>query len=199
MLKFVIFTWIIVIIIITIIVINLLYLVIIIIIKIIIIIIIEKVIITHVLFIDDLKTYHKSESKAAVISSKLKQMFSYIGLEWGLGKYAAVNIKRGKIGQEQTQMPISHTEFIPLLQNSDHYKFLGKQESATHLEEIVTWEASKEYLRRCAVIWSSPLTIPRKIASTNNFVVPAAQCQMWSSMWHMEDIRRLDRDTRKLN
>ena len=154
--------------------------------------------ITHVLFVDDLKTYHKSESKAAVVSSKLKQMFGDIGLKWGLGKCAAVNIKRGKIGQEQTQMPISHTEFIPLLQNSDHYKFLGKQENATHLEEIVMREASKEYLRRCTVIWSSPLTIPRKIASTNNFAVPAVQYQMWSSMWRMEDIRKLDRDTRKL-
>ena len=127
-----------------------------------------------------------------------EQMFGDIGLKWGLGKCAAVNIKRGKIGQEQTQMPISHTEFIPLLQNSDHHKFLGKQENATHLEEIVTREASKEYLRRCAVIWSSPLTIPRKIASTNNFAVPAVQYQMWSSMWRMEDIRKLDRDTQKL-
>ena len=49
----------------------------------------------------------------------------------------------------------------PLLQNSDRYKFLGKQENATHLEEIVMREGSKEYLCRCAVIWSSPLTIPR--------------------------------------
>ena len=122
-------------------------------------------------------------------------MFSDIGLEWGLGKYATVNIKRGKIIQEQTQMPICHTEFITLLQNSDHYKFLAKQESATHLEEIVTREASKEYVHRCAVIWSIPLTIPRKIASTNNFAVPVVQYQMWSSTWHMENIRKLDRDT----
>ena len=121
-------------------------------------------------------------------------MFSDIGLEWGLRKCAAINIKRGKIMQEQTQMPISHTEFIPLLQNSDLYKFLGKQENATHLEEIVTREASKEYLRRCAVICSSPLTIPRKIAWTNNFAVPVVQYQMWSSTWRMEDIRKLDRD-----
>ena len=72
-------------------------------------------------------------------------MFGDIGSEWGLRKCAAVNIKRGKITQEQTQMPISHTEFIPLLQNRDHYKFLWKRENATHLEEIVTREASKEY------------------------------------------------------
>ena len=106
--------------------------------------------------------------------------------------------KEREIAQEQTQMPISHTEVIPLLQNSDHYKFLWKQENTTHLEEIVTREANKEYLRRCAVIWSSPLTMPRKIASTNNFAVPAVQYQMSSSMWRMEDIRKLDRDTRKV-
>ena len=99
---------------------------------------------------------------------------------------------------KQWKQPISHTEFIPLLPNSDHYKFLGKQENNTHLEEIVKREASKEYLRRCAVIWSSPLTIPRKIASTYNFAVPAVQYQMWSSMWHMSDIRKLDRDTQKV-
>ena len=80
-------------------------------------------------------------------------MFSNIGLKWGLGKSAAVNIKRGKIGQKQMQMAISHREFILFLQNSDHYKFLGKQENTTHLEGIVTRKASKEYLCHCAVIW----------------------------------------------
>ena len=70
--------------------------------------------------------------------------------------------------------------------------------NAVHLEEIVTREAGKENLRRCAVIWSSPLTIPRKIASTNNFAVPVVQYQMWSSACRMEDIKKLDRDTRKV-
>ena len=109
--------------------------------------------ITHVLFADDLKTYHKSENKAAIIILKLKQMFGDIGLEWGLRKFAAVNIKREKTAQDQTPMPISHIEFIPLLQNSDQYKFLEKQENATYIEEIVMREASKEYLHHCAVIW----------------------------------------------
>ena len=33
-------------------------------------------------------------------------MFSDIRIEWGLRKCAAVNIKRGKITQEQSQMPM---------------------------------------------------------------------------------------------
>ena len=33
-------------------------------------------------------------------------MFRNIGLEWGLRKCAAVNIRRGKVTQEQTQMDV---------------------------------------------------------------------------------------------
>ena len=40
--------------------------------------------------------------------------------------------------------------------------------------------------------------MPRKIASTSTFAVPVVQYQMWSSMWRMEDIRKLDRDKQKV-
>ena len=52
--------------------------------------------ITHVLFVDDLKTYHKSKSKAAIISSKLKQTFSNVGLQWGL--YEVSSCKHKEMG-----------------------------------------------------------------------------------------------------
>lgn len=40
--------------------------------------------ITHLLFVDHLKTYHKTKQKAAVVSRKIKAMFNDIGLEWGI-------------------------------------------------------------------------------------------------------------------
>ena len=46
--------------------------------------------ITHSLYVDDLKTYHKSRNKAAVMSTTIKSMFTDIGFEWGLQKCAAV-------------------------------------------------------------------------------------------------------------
>lgn len=45
----------------------------------------------HPLFADNLKTYLKSEQKAAVVSRKLND----IGLEWGINKCAAINLKIG--------------------------------------------------------------------------------------------------------
>ena len=38
--------------------------------------------ITHSFYVDDLKTYHKSRNKAAVMSTTIKSMFADIGFEW---------------------------------------------------------------------------------------------------------------------
>ena len=53
--------------------------------------------ITHSLYVDNLKTYHKSRNKAAVMSTTIKSMFTDIGFESGLQKCAAVEVNRGKL------------------------------------------------------------------------------------------------------
>ena len=55
--------------------------------------------ITHLLYVDDLETYHKSRNKAALMARTLKDKFQDIGLYWGLDKCATVNVARGKIVQ----------------------------------------------------------------------------------------------------
>jgi len=43
--------------------------------------------ITHTLFVDDLKSYHKNAVKAATIASNLESMFEDIGLHWGIDRF----------------------------------------------------------------------------------------------------------------
>ena len=57
-------------------------------------------------------------------------------------------------------------------------------------------QASEEYLRRLAAIWTSPLFIPRKVRTTNTFPYPVRQYYMWSGEWAMGDLQQLDRKTR---
>ena len=77
--------------------------------------------ITHPLFVDDLKTFHKSEKKAAVVSSKLKVMVKGIGLEWGINKCAAIYIKRGNLKtSENNTRPVYDDANIPLNGDHDH-------------------------------------------------------------------------------
>ena len=137
--------------------------------------------ITHVLFVDDLKTHHRSEQKAATVASKLKKMFSDIGLEWGINKCAAIHMKRGKLvtNDNNTEMPVSKDCSIPVIGNEDHYKFQGKYQNTRHLEDKVIEEASKEYENRLWAVWTSPLSIPRKVPATNVYAVPVSQYYMY--------------------
>ena len=111
---------------------------------------------THLLYVDDLKTYLKSAQKALLITKTTKSMFEDNGLFWGLDKCATINIVHGKL-----QTSISDTEELKILDTDDHYKFLGKHENSVQLEQPVCKEAASQYLKRLSVIWSSNISIPR--------------------------------------
>ena len=64
-------------------------------------------------------------------------------------------MKRGKIVPNEG-LPLLSGNQIPVLGEGHYYKFLGKYENATLLEKEVQRDASKEYIRRLSVIWSSP-------------------------------------------
>ena len=73
------------------------------------------------MFEDDFKTYHKSEQKAAVVSSKLKVMFKGIGLEWGITECAAIHIKRGHPKSSENNTISAYDDAnIPLNGDQDH-------------------------------------------------------------------------------
>ena len=84
---------------------------------------------THLLYVDDLKTYHKSAQKALLITKTAKSMFEDIGLFWGLDKCATINIVRGKLQINEESVSITDTEELKILDTDDHYKFLGKYEN----------------------------------------------------------------------
>ena len=138
--------------------------------------------IPHLLFVDDLKTFHKSMSKAMLMAGKTKNMFEDISLRWGLDKCAAVNIQRGKICPT-LNINLSENEELKMQNETDQYKFLGKHESATQLEKQVHTDVSEEYIKRLSVIWTSNSSVPRKIRATNTFALTLSQCHIWTANW----------------
>ena len=61
------------------------------------------------MYVDDLKTYHKSYNKAALMARTLKDKFEDIGLYWGLEKCATMNVVRRKI-EQSTKAKLMHTQ-----------------------------------------------------------------------------------------
>ena len=153
--------------------------------------------ITHSRYVDDLKTYHKSRNKAAVMSTTIKSMFRDIGFEWGLQKCAAVEVNRGKL-TEGGNLTVSKEESIQIMSKDDHYKFLGTVENSKQLYELITQTLSQEYIRRLSVIWTSNISIPRKIKATNTFAIPLLQYSFWTCTWTLEKLKQLDRKTREV-
>ena len=61
--------------------------------------------INHVLFMDDLKFYDKTERELQSLVHTVRTISKYIGLEFGMEKYCTVCIKKGKIcDMEYTEM-----------------------------------------------------------------------------------------------
>ena len=130
------------------------------------------------LYVDDLRTDHKSAQKALLITKTAKSMFQGIGLFWGLDKCATIKIVRGKLQINEENVSITDTEELKILDTDDHYKFLGKYENSVKLEQQVCDDATSEYLKRLSVIWSGNISIPRKVLATKAFALPTLQYHM---------------------
>eukprot|EP00795_Rhopilema_esculentum_P000035 gene35-9637_t len=84
------------------------------------------------------------------------------------------------------------------MESSAKYKFLGKYENFEQLDKFTFQQAEKEYLRRLNVIWSSPLSVPRKQTACIVFAMPTLEYFMGTSNWLIADIQNLDRKSRKV-
>ena len=121
----------------------------------------------------------------------MESMFSDTTLEWGLDKCATITVSKGKIVSAESLI-LNENASINVLQDKDHYKFLGKLENFAQLDDEVFDQVSKEYLNRLNVIWSSNISIPREIKATNTFALPVIQHHMWTVEWRLSDLRQLD-------
>ena len=128
-----------------------------------------------------------------VETRRMESMFNDIGLEWGLDKCATSTVSKGKIVPAENLI-LNENASINVLQEKDPYKL----ENFAQLDDEVFDQVSKEYLKRLNVIWSSNISIPRKIKGTNTFVLPVIQYHMWTAEWRLNDLRQLDRETREV-
>ena len=58
--------------------------------------------------------------------------------------------------------------------------------------------ASKEYLRRLAIIWSSPLSDHSRVVAANQYALPVLSYLMWTQTWPQAQLQQVDREARKI-
>ena len=103
-------------------------------------------------------------------------------MEWNAKKCAVINVKRGVLDKE-SHVKLNDSTLLRSVSEERTYKFLGIQEHLVQDAIKLRERATKEFLQRVWLIWSSSLSDALKVQATNTFAMPA-----YSVLHH----RRLD-------
>ena len=95
-------------------------------------------------------------------------------------------------------MKIDEQQLIKSLTEDSQYKFLDVLESIKQEDSLVLESAARVYLQRLSVIWSGPLSDHHKVVATNQFTLPVLVYFMWTQVWPITELLRLDRESRKI-
>ena len=114
--------------------------------------------VNHLLFMDDLKLYGKSEKQVDTLLNTVRVFSQDIGMQFGINKCAVLVLKRGKVVRcEGIEMP--NNQVSKSLGEGEGYKYLGMLEAdgVKHME--MKENVTKEYYRRVRKILKSKLGV----------------------------------------
>ncbi|XP_055368950.1 uncharacterized protein LOC129604859 [Betta splendens] len=134
--------------------------------------------ISHLLYMDDIKLYAKSERDIDSLIHTTSIYSSDIGMSFGLEKCGRMVTKRGKV---------IHTEGVSLPEGTiadieDNYKYLGIPQANGNLEQATRNAATSKYLLRVRQVLRSQLNGKNKSRAINTeALILAAQEQALST------------------
>ena len=103
--------------------------------------------INHLLFMDDLKLYSRSEKGLGSLVQTVRLFSEDIRMEFGTEKCAMLVMEKEKI-VKSVGIELPNGKVIKSLQEGESYKYLGILEVDKFLEEKMKLNVSKEYIRR---------------------------------------------------
>ena len=152
--------------------------------------------VNHLLFMDDLKLFGKNEDQ---IDSLVQTVFLFsedIGMVFGLKKCGVIILKRGKlIHFEGINLP--NCETMKMI-DENGYTYLGVLELDGLKEKEMKEKIITEYKRRVRLVMKSKLNGKNKIQAVNTWAVATLRYGAGIIDWKVDELRQLDRKTRKM-
>ena len=152
--------------------------------------------ISHLFYMDDLKLYAKNDNDLEGLLQIVKSYSDDISMEFGLEKCAKATFKRGKL-VSTSHVKLDNDTKIKQLEQDEVYKYLGINEGDGIQHATMKRKIKLEYYRRVRLVLRTELNSRNKITAINSLAVPVVQYSFNIINWTLEDIRRLDRKTRK--
>jgi hypothetical protein len=145
----------------------------------------------------DLELIAKSDEELRKQVHTVKTFSDDIHMEFGIEKCAKITFKRGKLIQSQN-LVIDINREIQELEQGETYKYLGIEESEGIQHQQMKERLKQEYRRRLRMILKSQLSARNKITSFGALVVPILRYSFGIINWRLEEIKQIDRKTRKM-
>jgi hypothetical protein len=152
--------------------------------------------ISHLWFVDDLKLFAKNEAEMDSLVKTVETYSKDIGMSFGIKKCNWCMVRKGEI----TTVEDIETEFgiIKALQDQDDdYKYLGIMEKENVANPKMKNIVAAEYKRRSKLLLRTSLNAKNLIQALNTFAVPVIRYSASILEWTQEEIKNLDRKTRK--
>ncbi len=153
--------------------------------------------INHLLYMDDLKLYGKSKNEIETLIHTVRIYSDDIGMEFGLDKCATITLKRGKLHQDGSIELPNGTE-IQQLEGNDDYKYLGVLEADNIKHEQMKDKIMNEYVNRLKKLLKSKLNSGNLFQAINTWAVSLYRYGAGIVDWTKEEMKQIDRRTRKL-
>ena len=153
--------------------------------------------INHLLFMDDLKWYSRSEKGLDSLVQTVRIFSKDIGMEFGIEKCAMLVMEKGKI-VKSVGIELPDGKVIKSGQESESYKYLGILEEDKFLEEKMKLNVSKEYIRTIRKILKSKLNGANLVCGFNTWAISLLRYSAAFVSWRKVELQAIDRKTRKL-
>ena len=156
---------------------------------------IDDVVVSHLLYLDDLKLYAKSSEDMLAMVNTVRVFSSDIRMEFGFNKCAFLMIKRGNLAEsEGIELPTGTIQALPM---GSYYKYLGVLEAECFCHIEVKAKVKELYKHRLRLILKSKLSGCNQITAINSFAVPLIRYTAGVIKWTVSECAELDRMTRK--
>ena len=153
--------------------------------------------INHLLYMDDLKLYAKSEKELDSLIQTVRVFSKDIGMQFGIEKCSTLVMKRGKrIKSDGIKMP--DDTVIKSLKEGEGYKYLGVLQADEVQAKEMKGKVSNEYKRRVRKILETKLNGGNIIKGINTWAIPVLRYSAAFLHWTKAELQEMDRRTRKL-
>ena len=153
--------------------------------------------INHLLFMDDLKLYSRSEKGLDSLVQTVCVFCGDVGMKFGKGKCAMLVMEKGKI-VKSVGTELTDGKVIKSLREGEIYEYLGILEADKFLEEKMKLNVSKEFIRRLKKFLKSKLNGRNLVRGVNTWEVSLLRYSAAFASWRKSGLHAIDRKTRKL-